>query len=126
MALKYRLIQKINPQNPTQPGKFFAHPVTKGEVSVRQLAKEIADISTVSIVDTIAVIESFIQLIPKHLAESEIVRLGDFGSFSIKLISEGAAQEEAFKEAMIKNVKIYFRPGKELKKSLTAIDFEKQ
>jgi predicted histone-like DNA-binding protein len=126
MALKYRLIQKINPQNPTLPGKFFAHPVTKGEMSVRQLAKEIADISTVSIVDTIAVIESFIQLIPKHLAEGEIVRLGDFGSFSIKLISEGAEQEEAFKAAMIKNVKIYFRPGKELKRALALTEFEKE
>ena len=126
MSLKYRLIQKINPQKPTLPGKFYAHPVTKGEVTVRELAREIADISTVSIVDTIAVIESFIQLIPKHLAEAEIVRLGDFGSFSIKLTSEGAVQEDEFKASMIRNVKMSFRPGKELKNALKVVDFQKQ
>jgi predicted histone-like DNA-binding protein len=126
MSLKYRLIYKINPQNPTQPGQFFPHPVTRSELTLRQLAEEIAQISTVSIVDTIAVIESFIQLIPKHVTQGDIIRLGDFGSFAIGIRSSGAQQEEQFRTDMIKGLKIYFRPGKELKRALTLTEFEKE
>ena len=90
------------------------------------LAQEIADISTVSIIDTIAVIESLIQLIPKHITQGETVRLGDFGSFSIILKSNGADTENDFNSHMIKNLKIYFRPGKELKKAINDTEFEKE
>ena len=126
MPLKYRLRQRVNPNQPDSPRKFYAQVVSKGEMTVRQLAKEIADVSTVSIVDTIAVIESFIHLIPKHLIEGEIVRLGDFGSFSIGILSEGAQQEDEFKVSMINKVKIYFRPGLELRRALKATEFEKE
>ena len=125
MPLKYRLVQRSNPRQPQAPKKFHAKAVTRGQVKLRQLAEEIAQISTLSTVDTIAVIEAFIQLIPKHLTQGEIVRLGDFGSFAIGLASEAALQEEAFNAAMIKKLKIYFRPVKQLKKALTAVEFEK-
>ena len=126
MALKYHLVQRVNPTKPTAPRRFYAQAVTKGEISVRELADEIAEISTVSSVDTLAVIESFIQLIPKHLARRNIVRLGDFGSYSIGLLSNGADSEKEFSEQLIKSAKIYFRPGRELKKALSAMDFEKE
>lgn len=126
MSLKYHLIQKSNPRDLQAQRKFYAQAVTKDRVSIRQLAQEIADISTVSTVDTIAVIESFIQLIPKHLAEGEIVRLGDFGSFAVRLSSEGAETEEDFKESMIKNIKIRFHPDQQIKKVLSMVDFERQ
>jgi predicted histone-like DNA-binding protein len=126
MPLKYRLIQRVNPRNPEAPRFFYAKAVTKGEVKLRQLAQEIADISTVSVVDIMGVIESFIQLIPKHLTQGDIVRLGDFGTFAIGILSEGAEQEKDFNANMITNVKIYFRPGSELKRALTLTEFEKE
>lgn len=126
MPLKYHLIQRVNPRDLQQPKKYYAAAITRSRVKLRQLAKEIADISTVSPVDTIAVIESLLQLIPQHLAEGDIVRLGDFGSFSIGIVSKGAESEEQFTESMIEDVKISFRPSQEIKKALSAIEFEKQ
>ena len=126
MALKYRLIQRVNPNLPAEPRKFYAHVVTKGEITIRELAEEIAEISTVSSVDTLAVIESFTRLIPKHLSRGVMVRLGDFGSYSIGILSQGADTEEEFSERLIKGAKIYFRPGREVKKALSAIEFEKE
>ena len=126
MTLKYRVIQKVNPRNINEPRKFYATAINRGHVSLRQLANEIADISTVSIVDTIAVIESLIQLIPNHIAQGETVKLGDFGSFSIILKSNGAETESDFTAHMIKSLKIYFRPGKELKKAINDTEFEKE
>ena len=126
MSLKYRLIQRVDPRNPQAPRAFYAKAVTKDEVSFRELAEQIAQISTVSTVDSIAVIEAFIQLVPKHLTNGEIVRLGEFGSFAIGIISSGAQNEDDFTADMIKGVKCYFRPGKELKKALDNTRFEKE
>jgi predicted histone-like DNA-binding protein len=126
MALKYRLIQRVNPRTPADARKFYAQVVTKGEVTLRELASEIADISTVSMVDTMAVIEAFIHLIPKHLCQGEIIRLGDFGSYAIGLLSQGADSEEQFSDQLIQGVKVYFRPGSELKKTFSVIEFKKE
>ena len=126
MALKYRLVQKGNPAKPDDPKKYYANAVTRGDISLRELAEEIAEISTVSVVDTMAVIESLLQIIPRHVTDGEIVRLGDFGSFSVRISSEGATSEGDFSTTLIKGVKLSFRPGKELKKSLDNAEFEKE
>ena len=126
MAIKYKLVQKVNPAKPTDPKKFYANLVTRGEVSLRELAKEISTISTVSSPDVMAVIESLLQIIPKHLALGEIVRLGEFGSYSVRLSSEGAASEQAFNSSLIKGLNINFRPGKEVEQALQNISYEKE
>lgn len=126
MPLKYRLIPRGNPAKPEAPKKFYATVVTKGEVTQRQLAKDIAAISTVSEVDTMAMLEAMLQIIPKHLAEGNIVRLGDFGSFSIQITSDGAETETAFNATLMDTPKIVFRPGQETKNILNSIKFEKE
>ena len=126
MAIKYKLVQKINPAKPTDPKKFYANLVTRGEVSLRELAKEISAISTVSSPDVMAVIESFLQVIPKHLAQAEIVRLGEFGSYSVRISSEGADSEQAFNSRLIKGLNLSFRPGKEVEQVLDNVTYEKE
>ena len=126
MSVKYRIIPRRNPGKPEQEPLFYAQVVNKGEVSVRELANEIANISTVSVVDTMAVIKAFIQALPQHLTKGEIIRLGDLGSYAIGILSKGAASQEEFSPRLIKGVKIYFRPGRELKKALSAVEFEKE
>ena len=108
MSLEYRLVQRGNPTDPDAPKKYYANPVTRTHVTLRVLSKEIADISTVSPADTMAVIESLLQLIPNHVALGDIVRLGDFGSFSIGLSSQGAATAEDFTSGLIKGLKMRF------------------
>ena len=126
MSLKYRLVQKRNPSKPTDPNKFYANVVTRGEVSLRDLAKETALISTVSIPDVTAVVESLLQIIPKHLGQGEIVRLGEFGSLSVTLSSEGTATQEEFHSGQIKSINVNFRPGKEISQALDQVSFEKE
>jgi predicted histone-like DNA-binding protein len=125
MAMHYRLVQKFNPIKPDDPRKWYANPVSKDEITLRELAKEIAEISTVSIVDTMAVIEAQLQLIPRHVVKGEKVRLADFGSYSAGLSSEGAATEEDFDSDMIKGLKLRFRPGKEFVKQMKDVEYIK-
>lgn len=112
MPIEYSLAERGNPGKPTDPKKFYAAARSTGDTSVRNLAGRIHDMSTVSTVDVMAVLEGMFQTIPGELAEGRIVRLGDFGSFSISLQSEGAASEKEFVVGHINNVKVVFRPGK--------------
>lgn len=56
---------------------------------MRGLAKRSSDLSTVSPVDVMAVLEACFQTVPAELAEGRIVRFGDFGSFFTTLQKRG-------------------------------------
>lgn len=125
MSIKYSVIQRPKPGDPSAPRKFYAIVQNDGEVSLRELADQIASISTVSPIDTMAVLESLIQVIPNYMLNGQIVRLGELGSFFVTLSSEGADTEEAFTTSMIKRAKVNFRPGKLIKNKMKTATFEK-
>ncbi len=125
MAITYSLVQRGNPRDPSAPKKYYAVNQNTGDVDVRELSKIIAEISTVSEIDTMAVIEAFIKKVPELVADGKIVRLGDFGSFYITLQSDGADTADSFSTSMIKKVFLRFRPGKLIKNILKSVTFEK-
>ena len=126
MSIKYRVIQRFNPAKPNDPRKHYASLVTRGDLTLRDVAKELALISTVSIADVTATVEALLEIIPCHLVQGEIVRLGEFGTFSVTLSSDGAPTAEDFGSSLIKGLRLNFRPGKELKQMLAAARFEKE
>ena len=125
MPIQYSLIQRVNPKDTTAPRKFYAIAKSSGEETTRQLASEISKRNGLSIADVYAVLEAFIDLIPERLADGKIVRLGDFGSFSLTLSSEGTATAEEFTSALIKGNSLNFRPGKLIQKTLDTVDYAK-
>jgi len=125
MALKYGLVQRGNPRDLNAPKKYYAVNKNTGDVGIRELSAIIAEISTVSEIDTAAVIEAMIIKVPELIADGKIVRLGDFGSFYVTLKSEGADSESAFSPNMIKKLFLRFRPGKLIKNALKSASFEK-
>ena len=126
MPVQYSLSEKGNPANPDAPKKFYARAKSTGEITFRRLSKEIAGGSTtVSDTDVLAVLNDLTKILSKHLADGKIVRFGDFGSFSISISSEGAETEQKFSSSLIKNPKINFRPGIDLKEMLAVLKYEK-
>ncbi len=125
MSVNYKPVPKKNPSQQAEPPKYYAQVVSSGEMSMRQLAKQITAISTVSSADTMAVIEAFLEVVPQALADGKIVRLGDFGSFNLTASSTGAADPAALTSAAINKVTVKFRPGKEFAKVIETIDFVK-
>ena len=125
MAVKFNVVSRGNPSNPTAPKKFYPSVESSGRKTVRQLAGEISQFSTVSRVDTIAVIEALLTVIPQELAAGNIVELGDFGSFWLRTSSDGADTPEAVRASQIKKVLPRFNPGKEFKGVLGSIEFHK-
>jgi len=125
MAVNYKPVPKRNPSKQEEAPKFYAQVVSAGDMTVRQLVKQISSISTVSAADTMAVIEAFLEVVPMALADGKIVRLGDFGSFSLAVNSDGAVDALALSKNQIKKVTVRFRPGKEFTNVTNAAEFTK-
>jgi predicted histone-like DNA-binding protein len=125
MTVKYNVVERGNPSKPADPKKYYPSIVSSGRLTLRQLAGEISRISTVSSADTMAVLEALLSTIPGELAKGNIVELGDFGNFGLKANAEGADTAEAVRASQITTLSVQFRPGKEFKKALDTIEYEK-
>jgi predicted histone-like DNA-binding protein len=125
MAVKFNVIQRANPLKPTDPKKNYAVIKSDGEITLKQLSKRISGMSTVNSGDILAVLDLLVQVMQEELAQGRIVRLGDFGSFALTLSAEGKATPEEVNANSVKSAKLQFRPGKDLKNTLTTLEFEK-
>lgn len=125
MSISYSLTQRVNLKDPTAARKFYAIAKSNGEETTRQLATEISKRSGISSAEVYAVLEAFIDLIPERIAEGKIVRLGEFGSFSISLSSEGSEKAEDFNATLIRGNSLNFRPGKLVQKVLDTVEYTK-
>ncbi|WP_018676563.1 HU family DNA-binding protein [Riemerella columbina] len=126
MPVKYTIVQRGNPSNPSEPKKFYASPKADGEVSFEDLSAEIAEQSTtVSDTDVLAVLHSLNKILSRHLEGGKIVRFGEFGSFQVSFSSSGVSKEEEVNPSQIRSAKINFRPGAKLKKTLLGLKYEK-
>jgi predicted histone-like DNA-binding protein len=123
--MKYKLLQRKNPQQPQEPGKYYAMPVNDGRVSQKAIATEIAGLSSLARGDVSNVIDSLIDTIPKYLLMGKSVNLGDLGTLRLSFSSAGAATPEDFRAGMISGVRVIFTPSTSLKKALEEVRFEK-
>ena len=125
MPVKFNIVERGNPTNREAPKKFYASIQSSGRVTTRELAERAAQMSTLTAVDMMAAIESFLAIVPAELAKGNIVELGDFGSFWLKAGSGGAETAEEVRADQINSVLPRFNPGKEFKRVLETIKFNK-
>jgi len=125
MTVKYTVIARANPQDREAPPKYYPSIKSVGKVTLRQVMEQIAEISTVSSVDTVALVEAFLTIVPRELAKGNTVQLGDFGSFSLRIQSTGSDSPGKVSAGNITNVLTTFRPGKRFKRILDNTEFRK-
>ena len=125
MSVKHNIVEQGNPTNREAPMKFYASIQSSGRLSLRQLAAIAADRSTLTETDFMAAVESFLAIIPRELAKGNIVELGDFGSFCLRTTCEGAVTAEEVRADQISTVLPRFNPGKQFKRMLDNIEFNK-
>ena len=124
--MKYTLIQRINPNDLQAPRKWFASPYNQGTVTLDTLAKEIAGRSSLTKGDVKNVLENFLDLMPEKMADGKSVKLGGLGTFRISFSSSGSDRKEDFNVSHIRNTKVVFTAGTEVKAALAAISFERE
>lgn len=125
MTVKFNVVERGKPGDPEGPKGYYPSIQSSGRISLRQLAGTIAQISTVSSTDTLAVLEALLTVIPQELSRGNIVELGDFGNFWLRTSAEGTEAPEFVRASQIYGVLPRFNAGKEFKKVLNTIEFVK-
>jgi predicted histone-like DNA-binding protein len=126
MSVKYNIVERGNPSDPDAPKKYYPSAVADGSIDLRYIANRAADISTVSMPDTVAVIEALLHIIPDEIGNGRVVQLGDFGSFWVKFKTEASETPQGVTSRSITGVIPRFIPGKEFKLNLRHLTFEKK
>ena len=123
--MKYKLIQRRNPQKPDEPQKLYASPVNQGTVQQRQIAEDIVALSSLSRGDVSNVIDNLLDTVPKYLLMGKSVKLNGLGTFRLLFSSKGADTPEQFNANMISDMKVVFPPSQELKTAIKKVKVAK-
>ena len=126
MPIKYKVIQR------GQPGvagggtkKYYASANLTGEKTLAELTKDIEKMCTVKGADIRAVLYALVDAMQSSLSNGQAVRLGELGSLRVSIGSDGKATEKEVNASSIKNPKVIFTPGKDIKKMLDTLEYEK-
>jgi predicted histone-like DNA-binding protein len=126
MAVKFRSVNRVNPQDVEAPQKFYATAVGDGRTNFKRLARLISMHSTVSKADCLAVLSSLEENVIMELQEGRIVDFGDLGSFQVGIKSEGRETSDEVNANVVRKARLRFRPGKEFQRMLKAgLEFQK-
>jgi predicted histone-like DNA-binding protein len=128
MSVKFRLINRPNlgKDAETAPRKVYAQVVNNGYVTFEELYKDIAENCTLTSADVKAVLDRMNYELDRNLRAGRIVQFGEIGNFRMSAGSSGAVGEKNFSTSQIRNTKIVFTPGKNLRITRSQTTFERQ
>lgn len=127
MAMKFKLVTRKNlgADQKEVPEKVYAQMVCGDYVPFEEFIEEIADSSGVGSAGVKAVIDRSVVILVRHLQHGRRVHFGDLGHFWYNFGSEGVTDEKSFTTSMIREPKVRFFPGKELRVAKSRTSFEK-
>jgi len=118
MSILIKAVERGNPQKPEEPHKFYATVATRGIIDLDGLSEQIALNSSLSRGDIYSVLLSLFDVVPREMLDGKLVKLGNLGSMSLNLDSEGMESAEKVTGDTVKSVHLVFRPTKELREEL--------
>lgn len=125
MSIKYSLFRQGNPMKPAEPMKVYARSQVRDEVDLTRIATEIADASSLTEGDVLNTLSSLIRVVRQHMADGDMVSLGDLGKFRYLISSAGAESAEAFNTSYIRRVRIQYLPSRRMTDGLSQLTFER-
>ena len=123
--MKYKPLQRKNPQAPQAAGKWYAAPVNAGTITQRAVSNEIVELSSLTRGDVSSVIDNLLVAVPKYLLMGNSVNLGSLGTFRLSFSSKGVDTPAEVNANLISGVKVIFTPSSELREKLRQAKFEK-
>ena len=123
MAFRYRVKTKRGGIG-DKTAKYHAVPIYSGEITSRQLARDLARRSSLSEGDVLSALVGLSGLVEQYLHEGHSVRLEGLGLLSVSASSQGFDAPEECTPRRVKAKKICFRAEKTLKENLKLIRFE--
>jgi predicted histone-like DNA-binding protein len=123
MALIFHAILRGNPSNPAAPKRFFVVLKRIGLVKEKQIARQLADETTLNPKEAEFAIEQLKKVLLANLLNGYSVQLGDWGSFHVSVNSEGSDTKEGATADKITRVIIRFLAGEELRNAISKAQF---
>ena len=90
----------------------------------KQVAKEIADETTLNPKEAEMAIYQFQKVLTKALLDGKTVQLGELGSFQLTIKSKGVEKESNVTASLIEKVNLRFAPSIEMKTNLKKAQFK--
>ena len=124
MPLLYNTVLRKDPRKQDDPGKW--HPVLRSIVPVneKEVAKQIADETTLNPKEAEMAIYQLLKVLKTQLLKGNTVQLGDWGSFFLTINSEGVENEKDVTANQVKQVNVHFRAGKDLRQAINEATFK--
>ena len=123
MPLNYSIAMLPNPMEKNDPHKAYAKAQINGELSLKELSKEVASKSTVHAADVYAVLIATTESMLTALKAGKQVNFGELGKFRLQINSKGAITAEDFSADNITGVTIQYVPGDDLKTIFQGMEF---
>jgi len=124
MSVKYSISALKNPTRMEEPAKYYAKAQVREIIDIDRIASEIAHSTSLSEGDVYNVVRNIPRHVTTHLADGDLVDLGELGRFQLQLSSKGAYTREEFTFHNIKRARIQFRPGRLIKQVLDNLRYE--
>ena len=123
MSIFYKKVQRANPQNRAIT-KWYLSLKSLGMVKSKQVAKEMADETTMNPKEAEIAIYELVKVLKRLLLSGYTVQLDDLGSFYLTINTTGTETEEAATANSLSKVNIHFRPDGELKEAIAKVQLK--
>lgn len=123
--INYSIFMRKNTLNPSEPEKAYACNQISEIWTLEQFCQHISDHNGVYSRGTVkGVISDMCECLVEQLLEGKKIMLGELGSFSTSISSEGAESLEKFTANNIKEVNILFAPGDDFENLRSRAEFK--
>lgn len=123
MSLFYNKVQRGNPSDPAAPKKWYVILKSVGHLEEKQVAKEIAEETTLNPKEAEMALYQFEKILLRALLDGKTVQLGELGSFQLTINSTGVDTEAEVGAQLIEKVNLRFTPAKTVKEALEKAEF---
>jgi predicted histone-like DNA-binding protein len=126
MAVKLTPIGKTSPATGRKgEKKYYAQVLSSGTDTMEHIIQRIEKSSTASSADVKLVLRALVDTMKVSFAEGRIVQLEDLGSFRLSVSSDPVKEPGNISRHNVKQVRVIFKPDKELKRWLKRVKFKK-
>ncbi len=126
MALRYKIVKQAEPgKKGGGEYKYYLRSAGRELITVDQLSEKLAGQTSLNKVDVKMVLFGLSTIIPDLLLDNYSVELGELGIFSVDLKSEASATPEEATWRKVRDLKVNFRVGNEIKKKVKGASFQR-
>ena len=125
MAIFYNVITRANPRDREQPLKYYATLKSVGVVGTKEIAKQMADETTLNPKEAEMSIVQLAKIAKRLLMQGYTLSLEDLGSMRLTANSTGAETAGEVSAKSIKGLNVRFSPSKAFKEEVSRSELKK-